>query len=51
MALHNEKTNNCDTSTWIICQHELFDLSCNETIISLTIEFIISTERFSNSLV
>ena len=28
-----------------------FDLSCNKSIISLTIEFIVSTERFSNSLV
>ena len=27
-----------------------FDLSCNKSIISLTIEFIVSTERFSNSL-
>ena len=27
------------------------NLSCNESIISLTIEFIVSTERFSNSLV
>ena len=28
-----------------------FDLSCNKSIISLTIEFIVSTERFGNSLV
>ena len=28
-----------------------FDLSCNKSIISLTIQFIVSTERFSNSLV
>ena len=28
-----------------------FDLSCNKSIISSTIEFIVSTERFSNSLV
>ena len=27
-----------------------FDLSCNKSIISSTIEFIVSTERFSNSL-
>ena len=27
------------------------NLSCNESIISLTIEFIVSAERFSNSLV
>ena len=27
------------------------DLSCNKSIISSTIEFIVSTERFSNSLV
>ena len=27
-----------------------FDLSCNESISSSTIEFIVSTERFSNSL-
>ena len=25
-----------------------FDLSCNKSIISSTIEFIVSTERFSN---
>ena len=28
-----------------------FDLSCDKSIISLTIEFIVSTERFVNSLV
>ena len=28
-----------------------FELPCNKSIISLTIEFIVSTERFSNSLV
>ena len=28
-----------------------FDLSCNKSIISSTIEFIVSSERFSNSLV
>ena len=28
-----------------------FDLSCNKSIISSTIEFIVSTERFSDSLV
>ena len=28
-----------------------FDLSCNKSIISSTIEFTVSTERFSNSLV
>ena len=28
-----------------------FDLPCNKSIISSTIEFIVSTERFSNSLV
>ena len=28
-----------------------FDLSCNKSIIFSTIEFIVSTERFSNSLV
>ena len=28
-----------------------FDLSCDKSIISSTIEFIVSTERFSNSLV
>ena len=28
-----------------------FDLSCNKSIISSTIEFIVSTEIFSNSLV
>ena len=28
-----------------------FDLSCKESIISSTIEFIVSTEKFSNSLV
>ena len=28
-----------------------FDLACNKSIISSTIEFIVSTERFSNSLV
>ena len=28
-----------------------FDLSCNKSIICSTIEFIVSTERFSNSLV
>ena len=28
-----------------------FDMSCNKSIISLTIEFIVSTERFSNLLV
>ena len=28
-----------------------FDLSCNKSIISSTIEFIVSTERSSNSLV
>ena len=28
-----------------------FDLSCNKSIISSTIEFIASTERFSNLLV
>ena len=28
-----------------------FDLSCNKFIISSTIELILSTERFSNSLV
>ena len=28
-----------------------FDLSCNKSRISLTNEFIVSTERFSNSLV
>ena len=28
-----------------------FDLSCNRSIISSAIEFIVSTERFSNSLV
>ena len=28
-----------------------FDLSCNKSIISSTIEFVVSTERFSNSLV
>ena len=28
-----------------------FDLSCNKSIISSTIEFIVCTERFSNSLV
>ena len=28
-----------------------FDLSCNKSIISLKIEFIVSAERFSNSLV
>ena len=27
-----------------------FDLSCNKSIISSTIEFIVSAERFSNSL-
>ena len=31
--------------------HEKFDLSCNKSIISPTIEFIVSTERSSNSLV
>ena len=30
---------------------EKFDLSCNKSIISSTIEFIVSTEKFSNSLV
>ena len=28
-----------------------FDLPCSKSIISLTIEFIVSTERFGNSLV
>ena len=28
-----------------------FDLSCNKSIISSAIEFIVSTERFSNSVV
>ena len=28
-----------------------FDLSCNNSIISSTIDFIVSTERFINSLV
>ena len=28
-----------------------FDFSCNKSIISSTIKFIVSTERFSNSLV
>ena len=28
-----------------------FDLSCNKSIISSIIEFIVSTERFSNTLV
>ena len=28
-----------------------FDLSCNKSIISSTIEFTVSTDRFSNSLV
>ena len=28
-----------------------FEMSCNTSIISLAIEFIVSTERFSNSLV
>ena len=28
-----------------------FDLSCNKSIISSAIEFVVSTERFSNSLV
>ena len=31
--------------------NDKFDLPCNKSIISLTIEFIVSTERFSNSLV
>ena len=30
---------------------EKFDLSCNKSIISSTIQFIVSNERFSNSLV
>ena len=28
-----------------------FDLSCNKSMISSTIEFIASTERFGNSLI
>ena len=28
-----------------------FDLTCNKSIISSTIQFIVSPERFSNSLV
>ena len=31
--------------------NDRFDLSCNKFIISSTIEFIVATERFSNSLV
>ena len=33
----------------ILKKHDKFDLSCNRSIISSTIEFIVSTERFSNS--
>ena len=32
------------------CDYDKFDLSCNESFISSTIEFIVSSERFSNSL-
>ena len=31
--------------------NDKFDLSCNKSIISSIIEFIVSTERFSNTLV
>ena len=31
--------------------NDKFDLSCNKSIISSTIEFTVSTGRFSNSLV
>ena len=27
-----------------------FDFSCNKSVISLTIQYIVSSERFSNSL-
>ena len=35
----------------LLCGDDKFDLSCNKPVISSTIEFIVSTERFSNSLV
>ena len=35
----------------LLYSDDKFDLSCNKSIISSTIEFIVSTERFSNSLV
>ena len=34
-----------------LCGDDKFKLSCNESIISSTIELIVSTEKFSNSLV
>ena len=38
------------TKTLLYGNHK-FDLPCNKLIISSTTEFIVSTERFSNSLV
>ena len=35
----------------LLYDDDKFDLSCNKSIISSTIEFIFSTKRFSNSLV
>ena len=34
----------------LLYDDDKFDLSCNKSIISSTIEFIVSTERFSNSI-
>ena len=35
----------------VLYDDDKFDVSCNKSIISSTIEFILSTKRFSNSLV
>ena len=35
----------------LLCGNDKFDSSCDKSIISSTIEFIVSTERFTNSLV
>ena len=34
----------------LLYDNDKFELSCNEFVMSSTIEFIVSTERFSNSL-
>ena len=39
------------TTKALLYGNDKFGLSCNKSIISSTIEFIVSTERFCNSLV
>ena len=45
-----KKHDKCITKT-LLYDDDKFDSSSNKSIISSTMEFIVSTERFSNSLV